>query len=306
MILFGHTFVRDVVLLMNYVAIFFIILQSLLEWGIYVFDLVEVKKGGPILNVLSTIWIGTFFYTFAFYAAAAFTNPGYINFSWLRDVQKYPNFKEELDENGEKCFCESCNMPRPLRAHHCSICRKCVLLMDHHCDFIGNCVGFRNYKLFYIFLWSFVIHGILTIFVIVYGFVINHTIGRILFCIVSLIYFVGVGMLVFMQLGSQVVFAARNKTWIESERNAVREALYKRANVEEVNRFDIGMWKNMKQRLGSNVLLWFVPIPNNGNPYVFEKNPKYVPIYELQYSTLANGEDLADTLMPGARMRNLV
>lgn len=291
---------------MNYVAIFFIVLQSALEYGVYVLDLAEMRKEGPILNFIAILWIFTYFYTFAFYTGASFVNPGYLNFSWIRDVQKYPNFKEELDENGEKCFCEVCNMPRPLRAHHCSICRKCVLLMDHHCDFIGNCVGFRNYKLFYMFLWVFLIHGILSDFVIVLGVIGNHTIGRIIFCIIALIYFNGVGLMVFMQLKAQIIFAAKNKTWIESERNAVREALYKRANVADVNRFDVGFWKNMKERLGENPLLWFVPIPNYGNPYVFEKNPEYVPVYELHYHTLANGEDLADTLMPGARMRSLV
>ena len=29
--------------------------------------------------------------------------------------------------------CKKCQMPKPPRAHHCSICRRCVLKMDHHC-----------------------------------------------------------------------------------------------------------------------------------------------------------------------------
>lgn len=29
--------------------------------------------------------------------------------------------------------CRKCDGPKPERAHHCSVCKRCVLLMDHHC-----------------------------------------------------------------------------------------------------------------------------------------------------------------------------
>lgn len=32
--------------------------------------------------------------------------------------------------------CRKCLGPKPARAHHCSICGKCVLKMDHHCQFL--------------------------------------------------------------------------------------------------------------------------------------------------------------------------
>uniref|UniRef100_A0A6G1SPL2 Palmitoyltransferase n=1 Tax=Aceria tosichella TaxID=561515 RepID=A0A6G1SPL2_9ACAR len=49
-------------------------------------------------------------------------------------------------------FCEKCNLIKPDRCHHCSICRVCVLKMDHHCPWINNCVSFTNYKFFVLFL----------------------------------------------------------------------------------------------------------------------------------------------------------
>lgn len=49
-------------------------------------------------------------------------------------------------------FCEKCNLIKPDRCHHCSICRACVLKMDHHCPWINNCVSFTNYKFFVLFL----------------------------------------------------------------------------------------------------------------------------------------------------------
>ena len=50
-------------------------------------------------------------------------------------------------------FCQTCEEVKPPRAHHCSICNKCVLRLDHHCPWIGNCVGLLNHKLFWLFLF---------------------------------------------------------------------------------------------------------------------------------------------------------
>ena len=29
--------------------------------------------------------------------------------------------------------CRKCDGPKPERTHHCSVCKRCVMLMDHHC-----------------------------------------------------------------------------------------------------------------------------------------------------------------------------
>lgn len=58
-----------------------------------------------------------------------------------------------VDESGES-VCKKCSFKRPLSAHHCSICNRCVNGLDHHCLILNICVGYPNYHYFfsYIFL----------------------------------------------------------------------------------------------------------------------------------------------------------
>lgn len=39
--------------------------------------------------------------------------------------------------------CKKCNVVKPPRTHHCSVCEKCTLRMDHHCPWVG--VGLMGY-----------------------------------------------------------------------------------------------------------------------------------------------------------------
>jgi len=49
-------------------------------------------------------------------------------------------------------ICKKCIAPKPPRAHHCSICNKCILKMDHHCPWLNNCVGHYNHRYFFMYM----------------------------------------------------------------------------------------------------------------------------------------------------------
>ncbi|XP_039044133.1 probable protein S-acyltransferase 16 [Hibiscus syriacus] len=57
-------------------------------------------------------------------------------------------------KGGDLTYCPKCSHFKPPRAHHCFVCKICLLRMtcDRHFIWINNCVGHANYKVFFIFL----------------------------------------------------------------------------------------------------------------------------------------------------------
>lgn len=56
----------------------------------------------------------------------------------LDDDQQERDHEAKLAEEGAgleryKKFCKRCKTFKPSRAHHCSMCGRCIIKMDHHC-----------------------------------------------------------------------------------------------------------------------------------------------------------------------------
>ena len=49
--------------------------------------------------------------------------------------------------------CAKCKSIKPERAHHCSVCGRCVMKMDHHCVRVCHLVS--NFKMHFSVFWKF-------------------------------------------------------------------------------------------------------------------------------------------------------
>lgn len=189
-------------------------------------------------TILGTIFFNVFFILALWsYLMAACTDPGTPNSpEWKKwKVEGLATFEASLLtaetetqarrrgwSPGTPNKCHTCGQMRPERAHHCGICRVCILRMDHHCPWIGNCIGWGNHKYFLLLnLWAAI--ATLTWLLTLRGPSAKETLKAILANDVdtSVLPLVGVGIAMvlfivtfFMSLHS-IYMASRNYTTIE-------------------------------------------------------------------------------------------
>lgn len=206
-----------------------------------------------------------------------------------------------VKSTGERRFCRKCQIPKPDRAHHCSLCNVCILKMDHHCPWLGGrCVGLHNYHSFLLFLlYTTLLCIYVTIFTssVLFGDIPSSrqiaeltVVNWALLCLVGFIFGLCVG-----GFGIHHLFlCCRNRTTIESmEMNGLRIKLpqsqgaqYKpdhhlsrseREGLEAATRkhrlYDLGWKRNLKEVFGSNWKVWFIPTGRrHGDGIDFEIN----------------------------------
>ncbi|XP_062926170.1 palmitoyltransferase ZDHHC3 isoform X1 [Mobula hypostoma] len=104
-------------------------------------DLVYSIVNGIIFNALA-------FLALASHSRAMLTDPGAVP-----KGNATKEFIESLQlKPGQVVYkCPKCCSIKPERAHHCSVCKRCIRKMDHHCPWVNNCVGENNQKYFVLF-----------------------------------------------------------------------------------------------------------------------------------------------------------
>eukprot|EP00747_Dinoflagellata_sp_TGD_P223954 gnl/TRDRNA2_/TRDRNA2_95923_c1_seq1.p1 gnl/TRDRNA2_/TRDRNA2_95923_c1~~gnl/TRDRNA2_/TRDRNA2_95923_c1_seq1.p1 ORF type:complete len:333 (+),score=44.84 gnl/TRDRNA2_/TRDRNA2_95923_c1_seq1:133-1131(+) len=261
------------------------------EWYVFNFIFVVRVEGmrAPAVAVLAavpfnTVWLLAIWSFFR----CSFSDPGFVPEAWRtmsrQQASAHADGDNSLQGDGQleekalaerrqvrtrhtsyapgcSTMCQNCQDRRPERAHHCSICNRCVLRFDHHCPWVGNCIGFGNHKYFLLLG----LYGTLacTIFVLA-------TLGQLKGLLLpgyhqprigvrmstSDMMALSIGGLLAMSfllaLGSlfvtHVFLTSQNLTTVE-------------VSLTGRNPYNLGARRNVQQLLGSYDLLWFLPVP---------------------------------------------
>merc|ERR1719262_990754 len=164
---------------------------------------------------------------------------------------------QETKRSGDRRTCKWCSKYKPDRCHHCRVCRTCILKMDHHCPWIYNCVGFANHKYFFLLLFYCVIDLHLiswTMLESVQTSIKVDTPFLIMFLLLfgeTLAAFMGILTTAFFGFHIWLMFKAM--TTIEFCEKSLKKTGYNSSV------YDRGPMGNIREVLGDNLLLWFIP-----------------------------------------------
>mmetsp|Transcript_24180 Transcript_24180/g.28348 ORF Transcript_24180/g.28348 Transcript_24180/m.28348 type:complete len:198 (+) Transcript_24180:716-1309(+) len=174
--------------------------------------------------------------------------------------------------------CTKCKGMRPPRAHHCSICGKCVLRMDHHCPWVGNCVGLHNHKHFLMFL-IYACLGCLFVFFVILEQILSSSFAKathgssqfgLLFILSGCLSFA-----LFSFICMHAFFVLTNTSSIEvallmwnnpySHKTQISRSRGPTGEIVEVTKTDF--CRNVTDVLGNNRSYWFLPLEPACEPH---------------------------------------
>ncbi|KAK8928599.1 putative S-acyltransferase [Platanthera zijinensis] len=206
----------------------------------------------------------------ATYGMAVLRDPGHVPSSFIPDMEDPQASIHEIKrkvgvQGGDLRYCQKCSHYKPPRAHHCRVCKRCVLRMDHHCVWINNCVGHANYKVFFVFMLYTVISCIHSLGLLL-GFAYDVHKSQIPSGVSLRTSHIIYGVLLFplalavsLLLGWHIHLITQNKTTIEHYEGVRAMWLAKKAGNVYQHPYDLGAYENLILVLGSNLLCWICP-----------------------------------------------
>uniref|UniRef100_A0A7E4W9S4 Palmitoyltransferase n=1 Tax=Panagrellus redivivus TaxID=6233 RepID=A0A7E4W9S4_PANRE len=282
-----------------------IIVIALSIWAIYVYNvifLVDIVDSwvfkvffGVIFNVLAVLFAFSYFMTISCkiasppeeYMFADELVPELRAATTIEELNNtLKNFATEAgvrvktyDHHGNIRFCKHCQIIKPDRACHCSLCNRCVLKYDHHCVWVNNCVHYANYKAFILFLLYGVLWclwGSATSLPTIID-VLRYAAHRAPIQVVAMFFAAGVfGVSMAILLFFHIYLIAKNLTTIESARPPILET------GPNSKAFNLGCAQNFVQVFGTNPWLWPFPVFSSlGNGHHFPKTRTLQERYAL-------------------------
>ena len=112
------------------IPVYFVVVEVTLSMNYYI---ILDSRVSTFFRLVSLIFFEPLaFMTVLTHLISMFTSPGYVPdpFKPRYISNKLPQSNKNLErKERDDLYCKKCRNPRPPRAHHCKICRKCTLKM---------------------------------------------------------------------------------------------------------------------------------------------------------------------------------
>merc|ERR1712038_1497472 len=124
---------------------------------------------GTIYSIVNTVLFQAIsILAFSSHVRTMLTDPGAVP----RGNATKENIQQMGFKEGQVIFkCPKCCSIKPERAHHCSVCQRCIRKMDHHCPWVNNCVGEGNQKYFELFTFYIALMSFYALFLAISHFI---------------------------------------------------------------------------------------------------------------------------------------
>lgn len=201
------------------------------------------------------------------YTLAIIKDPGQVPSSYEADLEDSDTSMHEVKrKGGDLRYCQKCGHYKPPRAHHCRVCKRCVLRMDHHCVWINNCVGHENYKAFFLFVLYIVLACIYAL-VLLLGSAIQElhdeerqsgNIFKTSYILCGII-LIPLTVALIVLLVWHMYLLSHNKTTIEYHEGVRAMWLDEKAGRVYRHPYDLGLFRNLVLVLGPSLATWICP-----------------------------------------------